>query len=265
MRPEWGFHGGRSFPILVPLKGGHLMLHNDAASVSATRSYLTRSKLPQAELTSEVVYLVHADQTVRQEVSEFLHALEMKVIEFSCGAEYLDFDGTDGAACVVLGLNLPDISGLELQLRLPQKGNPPTIFIGDHSDVVSTVRAMKAGAIDFLTRPIDPGALLEAVETAFERDLHARRQKSELVTLENRLATLTPRERDVLPLIVGGLLNKQAASVLGISEVTLQVHRSHAMRKMKAQSVADLVRMTTKLGILSEGEEPGAFRSYRNT
>ena len=241
------------------------MLLNDAASASATRPFLTSSKLPQRDPTSEVVYLLHPDQPVRQEVSGFLHALQMKVIEFSSGAEYLDFDGTDRAACVVLGLSLPDISGLELQRRLPQKGNPPVIFIGDHSDVVSTVRAMKAGAIDFLTMPIDPGALLEAVETAFELDLHARRQKAELAVLEERFSTLTPREREVLPLIVSGLLNKQAASVLGISDVTLQVHRSQVMRKMKADSFADLVRMTAKLGISLSSNDGPLGKSLRSS
>jgi FixJ family two-component response regulator len=238
------------------------MIHNDAANAPARRRpFLNRSS--KSEPTSEIAYLVHADQPVRQEVSEFLYALEMKVIVFESGAEFLDSSGADGAGCVLLGLKLPDISGLELQRHLLQKGNPAIIFIADHSDVVSTVRAMKAGAIDFLTMPIDPEALLKAVETALEQALRARRQKSELETLEKRLSTLTPREREVMPLIVGGLLNKQAASVLGISEVTLQVHRSQVMRKMKAQSFADLVRMSTKLAMFSDGHDRAGGLPWR--
>jgi FixJ family two-component response regulator len=226
------------------------MLQPDIEIPLSTRPFLTDPNRPQSEEAS--VFLVHADPKVRGEIVEFLSALKMNVIVFGLGTKLLDVDGTDSVCCVLLGLNLPDISGLDLQHRLTQKGNPPVIFLSDHSDVVSIVRAMKAGAIDFLPIPIDPEALLEAVETAFERGLHARRQRFELAILEKRHSTLTRREREVLPLIVGGLLNKQAASVLGISEVTLQVHRSHLMRKMEAQSFADLVRMTAKLDILAE-------------
>jgi FixJ family two-component response regulator len=150
---------------------------------------------------------------------------------------------------VILNVSLPDLPGIELQRRIIKNGNPPIIFVGDHSDIASTVCAMKAGAIDFLTKPVDMVTLCAAVRTALVQARKLRQKRSELMPLEGRLRLLTPREREVLPLIVGGLLNKQAASVLGIAEVTLQIHRSQIMRKMQADSLASLVRMAVKLRI----------------
>ena len=162
-------------------------------------------------------------------------------------------------------MHLPDVDGLELQRRLAEKSHPPIIFISGKCDIPSTVQAMKAGAIEFLTKPVDPLALLSAVGTAFAQDRRLRQKKAELVKLQQRLRLLTPRERDVFPLIVGGLLNKQAAAMLGISEVTLQIHRSQVMRKMKAESFADLVRMAIKLRIPHRREhQPSAEFPVRN-
>lgn len=209
-----------------------------------------RSFDPQvSERVCDVVYLVDEDPNVRAEISEFLSALEMKVIAFSTASEYLDFDRSDSAACVILDVSLPDIGGLELQRRLAESSNTPVIFISDRFDVTAAVSAMKAGAIEFLTKPVDLPALVVAVRAALVQDRRQRQRKAEFAKLRERLSLLTPREREVLPLVVGGLLNKQAASVLGISEVTLQIHRSQVTRKMQAESFADLVRMAMKLRI----------------
>jgi FixJ family two-component response regulator len=154
-----------------------------------------------------------------------------------------------GPSCLVLDVSLPDINGLDLQSSMARTDHPPIVFISGHGDVPSSVRAMKAGAIDFLTKPWRDEDLLQAVRAALEQDRKQRRNKADMIELEGRLATLTPREREVLPLVARGLLNKQAAAQLGISEVTLQIHRGKVMQKMKAASLADLVRMAAKLDI----------------
>jgi FixJ family two-component response regulator len=201
------------------------------------------------EQPCDVVYLVDADPVFCANLSAFLAAQDMKVVTFGLAADYLAFVGRDRAACVILNIQLPDVSGLELQRQLAERTNMPVIFIGDQCDIASTVRAMKAGAIDFFTRPFDLPALMAAVRVALAQDRKAQQRKAELAKLQQRFSLLTPREREVMPLVVGGLLNKQAASVLGISEVTLQIHRSQVMRKMNAESFADLVRMAVKLRI----------------
>ena len=155
----------------------------------------------------------------------------------------------DEAACLIFDMRLPDMSGLDLQQRLANEDCPPIIFISGRVDIPGTVQAMKAGAIEFLTKPVSPRALETAIDVAFAQDRKLRKQRLEMATLQSRFNTLTPREREVLPLIAEGLLNKQAAAVLGISEVTLQVHRCQVMRKMAARSFAELVRMAERLGI----------------
>lgn len=230
-----------------------LMHCHDAETALIARPYPGRAPLfrlnssQRSVQAADVVYLVDGDGEDRREISSFLTALEIRVIAFASAAEYLDFTGTHTAACVILSLRLPDLDGLELQRRLARKGNPPAIFISDQCDIASTVCAMKAGAVEFLTKPLDLAALLEAITTAFAQDRRVRQQKAELASLQERFSTLTPREREVLPLIVGGLLNKQAASVLGITAFTVQVHRAQVMRKMGAQSFAHLVRMGSRL------------------
>ncbi len=228
--------------------------YRDPEMLSVPRPYLTPPCMGTAshyevEPPCEVIYLVDGDPQVRREISKSLTALGMKVFSFASAIEYLAFSGKDAAACVILNIQLPDISGLELQRRLAKKGNPPVIFISDQCDIRSTVCAMKAGAVEFLTKPVDMAALVTAVRTALAQDRKLRQKRAELARLQQRFALLTPREQEVLPLIVGGLLNKQAASILGISEVTLQIHRSQAMRKMQAESFAELVRMAMKLRI----------------
>lgn len=229
-------------------------LSRDPEIVSTPRSYFNHVPSRafnhgETEEIRDVIYLVDDDAPARKAITEFLTALGMKVVSFASAIDYLGFMGRDTAACAILNILLPDISGLELQRRLGEKANPPVIFISDQCDIASTVCAMKAGAVEFLTKPVDLSALIAAIRTALAQDRKWRQKKAELAQLKNRLSRLTPRERQVLPLIVGGLLNKQAASVLGISEVTLQIHRSQVMRKMQADSFADLVRMAVKLDI----------------
>ena len=204
----------------------------------------------------QVVYLVDNDVRGREAVSGALEASSMNVIGFRSGREYLDHNRTDHSSCLILDLHLPDMSGLDLQRRLLEKANPPVIFVSAQCDIPSTVRAMKAGAIEFLTKPVDPEALISAVRVAFTKDLEQRRKTAELDSLQRQFAHLTSREREVLPLVAGGMLNKQAAAVLGITEVTVQVHRGQIMKKMNASSFAELVRMAGKLGI----PEPGALQ-----
>jgi FixJ family two-component response regulator len=177
-----------------------------------------------------------------------VHALRTKTFD-SAGA-YLAHHDDAASSCLIVDLELADVNGLELQRQLRgREAAPPIIFVSGGQDVAMTVRAMKAGAVDFLTKPVDTSLLLSAVQSALEKDKRHRKKQCELAVLRVRFASLTPREREVLPLIVAGLLNKQAAGVLEIAQVTLQVHRGQVMRKMKAESLPDLVRMAVRLGI----------------
>ena len=187
------------------------------------------------------MYLVDDERCVREALTEMLEAFGMRVISFASATEYLAFIREDEPWCVVLDMRLPDMSGLELQCQSKDFRMPPIIFISGLADIRSAVRAMRAGAIEFLMKPVDPDTLRRAIETAIARDRVIKRRQAELDELQRRYTRLTPRERGVLSLVVGGLLNKQSASVLGISEITLQIHRSQVMRKMEAASLAELV------------------------
>jgi len=186
---------------------------------------------------------------VREALTGLLHASGIGVVSFESAAGYLGYRRTDARACVILDLQLPDISGLELQRRLIDERGPPVIFISGRGDIRSTVQAMKAGAIEFLTKPIHPEALIATVTAAFERDRLDRERRADIAALQERFSLLSPREREVFPLVVKGLLNKQSAAALGITEVTLQIHRSRIMQKMLADSFAHLVRMAEKIRI----------------
>ena len=199
--------------------------------------------------TSAVVYLVDDDEGTRESLCESLKAFGFRVLAFASANEYLAGVSESENSCLLLDLRLPGISGLDLQRQLAGTSAPPIIFISGDADVPSAVIAIKSGAVEFLTKPVAPDLLKAAIEEAFARDKAVRRKRVEQKMLKDRLFRLTPREQEVLPLIVGGLLNKQSASLLGISEVTLQIHRTQVMRKMEAQSVADLVRMALKLRI----------------
>ncbi|HLX43744.1 MAG TPA: response regulator [Bryobacteraceae bacterium] len=199
--------------------------------------------------TDGVVYLVDDDPRVREALSELLASLKIEHVTFGSAAEYLAFERSEACACLVLDVRLPDINGLDLQRQLADESCPPIVFISGHGDVPSTVRAMKAGAIEFLTKPINVEAFVTAIRAAFAQDLEHRHRVAGMESLQRRHDLLTPREREVFPLIAAGMLNKQAAAILGITEVTLQVHRGQIMKKMEAESFADLVRMAAKLGI----------------
>ena len=198
---------------------------------------------------TQVVYLVDDDPSVREALCELLALFKINVVSFASAREFLAYSRSDTLACLLLDLELPDLNGLELQERLGRETAPPIVFISAHADIPSTVRAMKAGAIEFLTKPIEPQALLGAISAAFAQDGIERERKANLAALQRRLAKLTPREREVFPLVISGLRNKQAAAILGITEVTLQVHRGQIMRKMAARTFAELVRIGEKLGI----------------
>jgi FixJ family two-component response regulator len=196
-----------------------------------------------------VVFVVDDDFRLREALHELLTSAEMNVVTFGSASEYLGYAKPDLPACLILDIGLPDINGLDLQRQLAPGNHPPIVFITGHGDVPSSVRALKAGAVDFLMKPFSESDLLSAIDIAIARDREARRRRCETGLLQQRLSTLTPREQEVLPLVVSGLLNKQAAAELGISEVTLQIHRGKIMHKMEAQSLAELVRMAGTLGV----------------
>jgi FixJ family two-component response regulator len=196
-----------------------------------------------------IIYVLDDDHRVRQALSSLLSSLGLRVEVFASAKEYLEFEKPDAPACLILDLELPGMSGLELQRELAGEQAPPIVFVTGHGDVPSSVRAMKAGAIEFLLKPFDNLELLRSVDVAILQDREARKKRTELAELRRRYALLTPREREVLPFVVAGLLNKQTAGELGTSEITIQVHRGQIMRKMAASSLAELVKMAGKLGI----------------
>ena len=202
-----------------------------------------------ANLQDHIVLIVDDDRRIRESLCELLSSLDLRAVAFGTAAEYIAHAKPDVPACLILDVELPDINGLDLQSQIAQGNHPPIVFITGHGDIPASVRAIKAGAIDFLTKPFREEDLLRAIHAAIAQDREARRKRSDLAELNQRLGSLTPREREVLPLVVSGLLNKQAAAKLGISEITLQIHRSNIMKKMGAASLADLVRIAGTLEI----------------
>ncbi|HUA20613.1 MAG TPA: response regulator [Bryobacteraceae bacterium] len=198
---------------------------------------------------SPFVFVVDDDHRVREALSSLISSVGLRVAVFSSAAEFLESEKPDAPACLVLDLQLPDASGLELQQQLVGEDAPPIVFITGHGDVPSSVRAMKAGALEFLSKPFDEQELLQAIDAAIERDRIARQKRSELAELQRHYNLLTPREREVLPFVVAGFANKQTGADLGASEITIGVHRGQIMRKMGAKSLAELVRMADRLGI----------------
>jgi FixJ family two-component response regulator len=196
-----------------------------------------------------IIYILDDDHRVRAALSSLLSSLGLRVEAFASAGEYLQFVKPDVPGCLILDLELPGMNGLELQQELAGGDSPPIVFVTGHGDVPSSVRAMKAGAIEFLLKPFDTQELLRSIDVAIHQDRDARVKRAELAELRRRYALLTPREREVLPLVVAGLLNKQTAAELGTSEITIQVHRGQIMRKMAATSLAELVKMAGKLGI----------------
>jgi FixJ family two-component response regulator len=210
------------------------------------------------EHSKPIVCIVDDDPAVRKSVSRLLKAEDVDVRTFARASEFLSADLPDAESCLLLDLCLPDIDGLAVQERLASSGRRvSTVFISGHGDVPSSVQAMKKGAVDFLPKPFGRTELLDAIDRAFAKDRDARRSEKEVASLRQRFDQLTPREREVLALVVAGMLNKQAAARLDIAEKTIKVHRAQVMTKMEAKSLADLVRMASRLGI--SGTAAAAF------
>lgn len=217
-----------------------------------------------------IVYVVNDDSVEVMELTRFLISSGIRVITFNSATEYIASKKDDRIACLILDLNLPDTNGLEVQRRLAENGGPPIIFVTAQADILSGVCAMKNGAIDFITTPVDYGRLITAVRIAFAQDRTHRRERVERLSLLKRWDSLTPREAEVFRCTVAGLLNKQGAAELGIAENTYQVHRGRVMKKMQADSLADLVRMSMRLELIfpiawDRGRRSGSTEEYRRS
>ena len=203
------------------------------------------------ESANELVYLVDDDRRVQEALSALLLANGRNVQAFSSGGEFLNTPRQNVVACLILDMRMPGMSGLEVQKLIRMDSPIPVIFITGMGDVPSVVLAMKGGAVDFLTKPVDEDALMRAVDAALARAHVLRKEAEDATTLQALYQSLTPREQELLPLLASGLLNKQAAAILGITEYTVQVHRGHIMRKMQADSFAALVKQASKLQLES--------------
>jgi FixJ family two-component response regulator len=196
-----------------------------------------------------IVFIVDDDLSVRRSTERLVQSAGLKVQTFTSAKEFLKNVRFEGPACLVLDVRMPGLSGIDLQQELTQSGiQIPIIFITGHGDIPMSVRAMKAGAVEFLTKPFRSRSLLDAIRAALERDRSAHKERLEAGELRQRYEQLTPREREVMVLVAAGLLNKQVASELATTERTIKFHRAHIMQKMHAESLADLVRMAEKLG-----------------
>jgi FixJ family two-component response regulator len=197
-----------------------------------------------------IVYLIDDDESVREGIADLLRSVGCDVHTFGSVQGFIDESSPEAPGCIVLDVRLPGLSGLEFQRTLiKSKIHIPVIFISAHADVPMTVRAIKLGAIDFLTKPVNEQQLLDAVQAGIERDRERRREAKVVAELRERFDSLTPREHEIFTLMISGRRSKQIAAQAGLSEMTVKVHRSHVMQKMRANSVIELVRMADQLGV----------------
>jgi FixJ family two-component response regulator len=206
-----------------------------------------------------IVIIVDDDPSVRRSTERLIRLAGLNVRTFASAREFMDYPRPAGPACLVLDVRMPGLSGMDLQRELTQAAvHIPIIFVTGHGDIPMTVRAMKAGAVEFLTKPFRSRSLMAAVRAAIERDRLAQKARAETGELRQRYEQLTPREREVMPLVTAGLLNKQIAGELATTERTIKFHRAHIMQKMRAESLASLVRMAERLEISCPGRShPG--------
>jgi FixJ family two-component response regulator len=194
------------------------------------------------------VFIIDDDKGMRQAIEDLVESVGLRAETFASGEEFLSRGHTSGPSCLVLDVRLPQMSGLDFQRRLTETGMQiPIIFVTAHGDIPMSVRALKSGAVEFLTKPFRDQDLLDAIQQALQHDRAAQEQQAEIQALQARYHALTPREQQVMALVVSGMLNKQIASEIGASEATVKIHRGNVMHKMQAGSVADLVRMADKV------------------
>ena len=204
-----------------------------------------------------IVIVVDDDTAVRDALSSLFRSVGLQVVLFSSAQELIRAKLPSAPSCLVLDIRMPGLSGLDLQSELAQAGiHIPVIFITGHGDIPMSVNAMKAGAIDFLTKPFRDQDMLDAVKTALERDRNRRSEEDAIAAKQSLLASLTPRERQVMELVAEGLMNKQIAGEIGVSEITVKIHRGNVMKKMKAKSLAELVRIAEALGVRRANRRP---------
>jgi FixJ family two-component response regulator len=209
--------------------------------------------MPQSRESDATIAIVDDDPSVREGLSSLIRSAGLQVETFASAQEFLARPGAEAPSCLVLDLQLPGLSGLDLQKRMAEVGlEIPIVFLTGHGNIPASVQAMKAGAVEFLTKPFDEQDLLKAIQEAIERDRRTRQQHAEMRELQNRYESLTAREQEVMQQVVSGLLNKQVAAELNITEYTVKIHRGRVMRKMHAESLADLVRMAENLQIRSD-------------
>jgi len=197
-----------------------------------------------------LVFVIDDDAAMRRSLENLIRSVGLRVEAFASAQDFLSIKREDVPGCLVLDVRLPGLSGLDLQKRMTEADiEIPIIFITGHGDIPMSVQAMKAGAVEFLSKPFRDQELLDAIQQALERDRKSREQRAEVEVLRGRFDLLTPREREVMPLLVAGLLNKQIAAELGASETTVKIHKHHVMEKMRAGSLAELVRIADRIGI----------------